>query len=229
MEPPQPWKMPTTGKSPSGPLAGAGGKPTLMSIGAPSKVVKMPEQWRWPALAPLWTVHVMSPPAPFGMFGIAASAADGSASAPSTPASVASRRTDPVDAIPLPFVAASLPVLRGLGRTLVESAGERNRGDRNRTCLDQVPLEEGHLVGHDLLEPRAAVDVEMAEVVAADLRASRLRPARGRSAAGSGRRDRRCTPATGRAAASRAGRAGTGGRGASRAACTRCASASPPR
>ena len=85
--PPQPWKTPTTGKSPSGPLAGAGGKPTLMSIGAPSKVVKMPEQWRWPAFAPVWTVQVMSPPAPLGMFGIAAGACAGSISAHSNAAS----------------------------------------------------------------------------------------------------------------------------------------------
>ena len=45
-EPPQPWKTPTIGKLPSGPEAGAGGKPMLTSIGAPSKVVKIPEQWR---------------------------------------------------------------------------------------------------------------------------------------------------------------------------------------
>jgi hypothetical protein len=32
------------GKLPSGPLAGAGGKPTFTSIGDPSNVVKMPEQ-----------------------------------------------------------------------------------------------------------------------------------------------------------------------------------------
>ena len=48
-----------------------------MSIGAPSKVVKMPEHQRSPALAPVWTVQVRSPPAPFGMFGIAACADDG--------------------------------------------------------------------------------------------------------------------------------------------------------
>ena len=84
-----------------------------MSIGAPSKVVKMPEQWRWPAFAPVWTVQVMSPPAPFGMFGIAASATDGSAKAPRTPAKATSRRTDPLDLMPLPFIAASLPKLQG--------------------------------------------------------------------------------------------------------------------
>ena len=47
-----------------------------MSIGAPSKVVKMPEHQRSPAFAPVWTVQVRLPPAPFGMFGIAACADD---------------------------------------------------------------------------------------------------------------------------------------------------------
>ncbi len=97
-EPPHPWKRPTTGKLPSGPLAGAGGKPTLMSIGAPSKVVKMPEQWRWPALAPVWTVQVISPPAPLGTLGIVACAAEGSERALSAPTMSANRSNDLVEA-----------------------------------------------------------------------------------------------------------------------------------
>src|SRR5512145_3096965 len=61
-DPPQPWNTPMIGKSPSGPIAGAGGKPTFTSIGAPSKVVKMPAQWRSPLFAPDWTVQGTEPP-----------------------------------------------------------------------------------------------------------------------------------------------------------------------
>src|SRR5262249_7300309 len=74
--------MPTIGKFPSGPLAGTGGKPTLTSMGAPSKVVKVPAQYRSPALTPVCTMQAMPPPAPSGMLEIAAWAPGAVESAP---------------------------------------------------------------------------------------------------------------------------------------------------
>ena len=53
----------------------------LTSIGAPSKLVKVPEQKRSPAFGAPCTVQAISPPAPLGTLGIAACAAGATASA----------------------------------------------------------------------------------------------------------------------------------------------------
>src|SRR3954471_4734684 len=80
-EPPQPWKMPTTGQEPSTPpgAVAAGGNATDTSIGMPSHVgvvvFDAAPHWRWPAWAAgvATVVHVTVPKT----LGIAASAAAG--------------------------------------------------------------------------------------------------------------------------------------------------------
>ncbi len=73
-EPPQPWKTMTREYAPSGPLAGAGGKATLTSIGTPSKagtVVALPPHSRTPSAA---TVQGTAPPKTLGIAACAAGA-----------------------------------------------------------------------------------------------------------------------------------------------------------
>src|SRR3954452_17510012 len=69
--------MPTSGYGPSGPAAGAGGKPTETSIGAPSKLgicaVAVPQK-RWPDAC---TTQFSAAVVFVNTWGMAASATDG--------------------------------------------------------------------------------------------------------------------------------------------------------